>query len=415
MALFALLPPEILAHILKLSTEGQHADDRQRGRFTFGLVARACFLATADATEFHVAGEAQAKALVAKLEREKKWAAQEERKGKSGRTTRATLSITRVSNVRRLSLIVDNKKSGKAFTSLFHATPKLVALDLDLFPVSQWGDQRSPIMAQLQPAIGGLALLQELKCHVHYFHKEELLSILLPLKELRVLDFESGQEVLNKRKEPHTLLNRVALPHLREFRIRLRHSTSFNKAILCALASKSTAGIKVLDLTSTSYDYISPTVIAPLIPHITNVIHLAWTPETEFLDNDVLDTPTRDALLELLGAMTSLQSIEISTWAHSEQRDDDDDGNNDLPIDTSLFDTLATLPSLHTVNILVKVGTLEADQVEQVISYITSHRPLRSLSINLERPGAWTREQCARVEEASEKAGVAFAYNGSFV
>ncbi|KAL8293378.1 hypothetical protein RQP46_000079 [Phenoliferia psychrophenolica] len=413
MAAFALLPHEILSHILKLSSEGQSPEARQRARFAFGLVARAFFLATADATEFHVAGEAQAKALVAKLESEKKWAAQEQRKARSGRTTRSAFSITRVSNVRRLSIIVDNRKSGKIFASLLHATPNLIALDLDLLRVTQWGDQRSPTLAQLKPALGGLGLLQELHYRGTYLDTELMLSILIPLKALRVFNFGSGRE-FHILQGPPTIPDCVALPHLRTLRIRLRYATSFHNALLCALASKSTAGIKMLDLTHTDYSHISPAAIAPLIPHVASVVHLAWTPETDFRGEQVLNTSTRDALLELLGAMSSLQSIEISTWSHSDQWDDEND-EDALPIDTSLFDTLATLPSLQTVNILVKVGTLEADQAEQVISYITSHRPLRSLSITLERPGAWTREQCARVEEASEKVGVVFVYNGSFV
>ncbi|KAL8276858.1 hypothetical protein RQP46_010789 [Phenoliferia psychrophenolica] len=80
---------------------------------------------------------------------------------------------------------------------------------------------------------------------------------------------------------------------------------------------------------------------------------------------------------------------------------------DERPIDPSLFDTLATLPSLHTVKLIVKDGELDIDYF---INYIASHTTLRSLSIHLETTRRWTREQQVRVEEAAEAAGVAFSY-----
>ncbi|KAL8293457.1 hypothetical protein RQP46_000158 [Phenoliferia psychrophenolica] len=406
MASFASLPPEILVHIYKLSNEGRNASSRQRGRFSFGLISRACFLATADATDFYVAGEKQAKALLAqKLEAE--------RKARSGRTTRSSLSITRVINIRRLSVVLDNKKSGKAVASLLRTTPNLIALDLNLSRVTQWiGD---PTTAQLEPALGGLALLQEFKCQAIFMKPDQLLRILIPLKQLRVLDLGIGQ-YFSDGATSQNVFNRVALLHFRKVRMSLFNSPSaFPNALFGALASNSTAGVQVLDLTRTPFNYMKPAVTDQLIPHVANLVDLTWTPTASpvpVLDN--LQTATRDALLALLGAMKGLQSIDISTWTHSQQSADDEPGTR-LPIDTTLFDTLATLPSLHTVKVLVNAGKLAEDHVDRLISYIKSHRTLRTLSIRLEKPGTWTREQYASVEEASEEAGVAFAYTGSFV
>ena len=135
MATLVRLPTELLAHILHFSTDGQTAELKQQSRFSFGLVARALFLASTDDTTFYVAGEKQAKALIAKLEREKKWAAQEERKAKSGRTTRlSTLSITRVSRVRRLGATVSRKTGWMVLAKLLLATPDVVVLELDIYP-----------------------------------------------------------------------------------------------------------------------------------------------------------------------------------------------------------------------------------------------------------------------------------------
>ncbi|KAL8293379.1 hypothetical protein RQP46_000080 [Phenoliferia psychrophenolica] len=410
MATFSSLPPEILAHIHKLSTEGQHANHRQRGRFAFGLVSRACFLATADVTEFYVAGEKEAKALAEKLELEKKWAA------RSGRTTRASrLSITRVSKIRRLSLTVTNKKSGKVFASLLHAIPGLIALELNLYGVTQWNDNAFATLAHVEAALGELALLQEFAYSAGHLDEDILLRILISHQELRVLDLSSRHYDTPDMYSP-ALLDRVALPHLRELRIRLptSHRTiDFQHTLLCALASNSTAGIQVLDLSRTSFYYMDSSVIEAFIPHVTNVVHLTWTRPYETFEKHHFKTTARDALLVLLGAMKSLQSIDISMWNHSEHLNDNVPYTDSLPIDTTLLDTLATLPFLHTVQVLVNVETLTSDLIDQFISYIKSHCTLRSLFIRFKKAGAWTREQRTRLEEASDEAGVTFGYKES--
>lgn len=160
MATLVQLPTELLAHILHLENEGAGSAEQQGNRFAFSLVARPLFLASADATTFYIAGEAQAKALLAKLQREKKWAAQEERKAKSGRTTRSTLSITRVSTIRRLALQL-NKKTTKEKTvaSLLRAAPLITALEL--FAETQQILQQC--VASLELAFAGLTELPEFK------------------------------------------------------------------------------------------------------------------------------------------------------------------------------------------------------------------------------------------------------------
>ncbi|KAL8281391.1 hypothetical protein RQP46_006075 [Phenoliferia psychrophenolica] len=124
MATFSSLASEILLHILRLSNEGESAKEEQRSRFSFGLVARAFYLATADATNFYVAGEAQAKALASKLELEGEPVAQDEC------ATRSSISTTRVSNVRRLTLLVDIYWEQASFVALMKFSPNLDVLHL---------------------------------------------------------------------------------------------------------------------------------------------------------------------------------------------------------------------------------------------------------------------------------------------
>ena len=156
MATLVLLPTELLAHIVHLANEGSTAEEQQRRRFTLSLVARALFLACADATTFYAAGEKQIKALVAKLEREKKWAAQEQRKAASGRTTRSTLSITRVGKVRQLAAVLTLKTSGKSLATLLRATPDLAKLELNA------QNPHALKVPALEPALKGLVHLREL-------------------------------------------------------------------------------------------------------------------------------------------------------------------------------------------------------------------------------------------------------------
>ncbi|KAL8293311.1 hypothetical protein RQP46_000012 [Phenoliferia psychrophenolica] len=76
--------------------------------------------------------------------------------------------------------------------------------------------------------------------------------------------------------------------------------------------------------------------------------------------------------------MTSLQSICISMWA---LLDEDFDYTYDNPaIDTTLFDTLATLSNLHTVNLIVDEGTLDESKV---VGFIESCKSLKILSLHV--------------------------------
>lgn len=80
------------------------------------------------------------------------------------------------------------------------------------------------------------------------------------------------------------------------------------------------------------------------------------------------------------------------------------------PIDSKLFDTLATLLSLHTVELLLAGGKLNEDRL---VEFIRSSVALRSLWILHETSReslAWTREQRERVQKAAMDARVAFGY-----
>ena len=75
-------------------------------------------------------GGGSGKGFIFKLEREKEWATQEERKAKGGRTTRSSDSITHVSTVRRLSVVLSTEDSVHALLTLFRVTSDFVALEL---------------------------------------------------------------------------------------------------------------------------------------------------------------------------------------------------------------------------------------------------------------------------------------------
>ncbi|KAL8276852.1 hypothetical protein RQP46_010783 [Phenoliferia psychrophenolica] len=162
MAKFTSLASELLANILDLSTTGESTQARQASRHSFSLISRGCFLATAGASDWHVAGEKQAIALVVKLEREKKWMEQEERKAKSGRITRASLAITRVSNIRRLSFVLDGVGSTEDLATLLIHTPNLIKLDLDADTNPDALAVRQSLPS-LETALGGLGNLIELR------------------------------------------------------------------------------------------------------------------------------------------------------------------------------------------------------------------------------------------------------------
>ncbi|KAL8279544.1 hypothetical protein RQP46_008106 [Phenoliferia psychrophenolica] len=353
MATFAHLAPELLSHILKLSIEGEPAKERQRFRLAFELISRACFHATADTTEFCVQGVAQAQALATQLEQEKKWAAQEERKARSGRTSRSDLtSVTRVSNIRRLSLIIVESQDQKLFLDLLRVIPNLIALEL-VVGVSQYVEMSS----QLAVALGGLVRLQELQIRGSNVEGFQLLKILIPLKALEVLDIDCAVEYKNGR-DPTNRLKALRLPNLRKLRISLEgHSSNYPNFLFGTLASNSSTGIRMLELISHSFYRFSSESIEPIIAHLSDVVHLTWVPPPYF---NPLEDDSRDAVLTLLGAMTSLNSISMGMWTTDSINAVPADPS---PIDHTLFDTLATLPSLETVKLIVQGGALSTDHV----------------------------------------------------
>ncbi|KAL8293305.1 hypothetical protein RQP46_000006 [Phenoliferia psychrophenolica] len=402
MVSFSLLPTELLAHILDLSAEGEGPEKRQRARFSFALIARAFHLATADTTEFHVAGDDQARALVSKIELEKEWAAQEERKARSGRTTRSTpLSIVRMSNIRRLSVEVDDKHSGKLLVSLLRATPSLVALDLDASFMTTDYQREAASAAHLEFALGGLADLQELKLSVCYLRASSFMRILTPLKRLQVLDLAT--RFSNQVQYEHAL-EQFTLPNLHTLRIRL--IDAFDVALVGALTKGSSAQIRRLDLKGTDFELAPFNTIESIIPHLANLVHFTWS--------SAAATPIQYEASELdfvalLESMTSLQSISLSVWVIDQERDVNAANPFDkLPVDPKIFDALRSLPSLQNVNLIARMGTLDE---ELVITFVKSHLPLQTLSIHLETTSRWSREQQGRVEEAAEEAGVAFSYS----
>ncbi|KAL8277918.1 hypothetical protein RQP46_009737 [Phenoliferia psychrophenolica] len=381
MTAFTLLASELLAHILKLSTEGESAEEQQRARFAFGLIARAFYLATADANDFHVAGEKVAKALISKLEREKKWAAQEERKASSGRTTRATLSITRVSNIRRLSFVLDTKSSGKALASLLSATPNLSDLTLDI---------------QHDDALTVPASLDALEVALD---ASALLRILIPLKALQVLElpilkYPNAQNVKN-------LLDRLVIPQLRHLRIFVHpHSSDLPNTLFAALAASST--VESLDFANMPFSLTSTSFIKSFISYLPNLTRVTWTPDPEPLKQG-----TRAAAAVEDGEYDDDLFFVIATDEERIEREYNQLLNSTL--DPTLFDTLATLQSLHTVHIVVNIGILSD---LDLVSYLEeTSESLRCLSLLVLSPGRfWTQEQRRRVEEAGEKAGVTFMY-----
>ncbi|KAL8278738.1 hypothetical protein RQP46_008807 [Phenoliferia psychrophenolica] len=411
------LPHELLAHILHLSNEGESAQQAQRNLIAFRLVARAFFLAVAESTSFYVGSEKQAKALIAKLEGEKKWAAQEERKASSGRTTRSTLSITRVSNVRRISIKVEKKSSWKVLVKLLLATPEIVALQLDFD--RHVIDGISASLSALEVALGGLKDLRKLEfLKAEAIPPDALLRILIPLKGLETLDLlkmypaRFGGVTFDE-----SLLPKVVLPRLRTLFEAVpgtgapgsMFGPSLHRLqILKALAIGSATGVQVLDLGSTRTE-VFRTGIDTLAPLVANLTHFRHSPHLP----TVLDE-NWDAWLKLIGTMTHLKSFTVSLHFMRPS------ATTFHLLDQSLFDTLATLPILQSVSLAIS-GAKVDDQI--ITSYISSHPSLKDLSFLLEKAtglsdrgeslkARWTQEQQDRVQAAAEVAGVVFMYNG---
>ncbi|KAL8279511.1 hypothetical protein RQP46_008073 [Phenoliferia psychrophenolica] len=351
MAKFTDLAPELLSHLLDLSTDGEPAKEEQRARFQFGLIARPFYLATTNATSFHVEEEKQAKAFVAKLERE------ELEKPKSPPTTStstsARLDTTPVTNIRKLSIIVQRRSMVKFVEEiLLRAAPTLVTLELD---VSRNGD----LLERLEVAMARLAGLREL--HISAF------------------SFES------------TFLTRAE-----------ERDPSFPDNLFKFACTNSTTGLRVVDFGSVSFTSLvnAPNSFERVLPHVTNITSFTWEPHP-FGFGFQIEIRNRDEVLDFLGAMNGLESIAISMWEPY-------DSNQAYPlgIDHKLLDTLATLPLLHTVKLFVARGE-PGDQL-LLPTFMRSCPSLRTLSITV--LDGWSRLQRDHVEEAAEEAGVAFTY-----
>ncbi|KAL8279476.1 hypothetical protein RQP46_008038 [Phenoliferia psychrophenolica] len=403
MASFSHLAPELPSHILKLSTEGEPAKERQRFRLAFGLISRAFFLATADATEFHVDNEHRAKALVAQLEREKEWVAQEESKATSRRTSHsATLSVTRVSKIRHLSLLIDTGGDNMGFIELIHAAPALLRLDLLVdFSVTS-------ISAGFENALGRLKDLRHLRLRsmdvkfIESINPVNVLRSLTPLKTLEVLDLE-----IRDYWDRKTRLEKLALPHLRKLRIELNgRADHFSTALLAVLAGQSTKGIEVLDLQQTIEGWFFPETLIPLCL-VANVRRFILAPNTQY---GPVEDGVPAAISALLGAMTSLVWLESPMWITNSAWNDRMDCEGVQQLDLTLLDTLTALPSLQSVHLIAKQGHLSHTRI---ISYFESQNLLASFSIKfcLE---VWTRGEQDAVEDAADRAGIAFSYATGF-
>ncbi|KAL8276825.1 hypothetical protein RQP46_010756 [Phenoliferia psychrophenolica] len=355
----------LLAKIHNHSTEGESAGEQQRSRFSFGRVSRACYLATADATEFYVAGGRQAKALLLKLVRERRVQEEREREAATGKTNpwKKPWISTRVNHVRRLAISITSNM--ESFNNLIRALPDLYALELELCPAS---NTTSASLASLEMALGSLASLQELQFRTDRLDRSMFLRILNPLKELRVLDLQFGA-YLATRIDYKLLIESLSLPNIRTLRIRLDgESHAFMTALLNALATRSTNGIHTLDLTSTDASSISPKSIKPLLPHFSNITHLTWAPPRyrQILGQN---QDARDATLEMIGSMKSLQYLSMTLWTLwvDVVDDEDNEGVSFDTVDSKVFDTLATLSSLHTVKLLTTNGVLDESYIISLI------------------------------------------------
>ncbi|KAK4702007.1 hypothetical protein P7C70_g4216, partial [Phenoliferia sp. Uapishka_3] len=206
-----LLPNEALSNILRLSIEDLDPQKQQRTCFIFGQVSRAFYLSS-DLTSFYVGSEAQAKALMAKLFREKKWSAQQEG---SARKTRATPLGMRVSRVRKLVARLSKKETGGGVLGkLLLACKDVITLDVDL-----GGEllKVSATLPALEAALGGLAALRNVKMIGRYPSPNavlRLLTVILP--SLESLDLEEIS--CSKVQIDQNLLRNISGPRLRRFR-----------------------------------------------------------------------------------------------------------------------------------------------------------------------------------------------------
>ncbi|KAL8279500.1 hypothetical protein RQP46_008062 [Phenoliferia psychrophenolica] len=414
MASFQVLPQELLTDIFNLSTEGEGAAGKQRARFRFGRVARAFHLAQVDATSFHISSSCEATALLAKIELETKSAAQEELKARAGRRvgTRRSLNTTAGVNhtgtvVRRLSLdisvIFDSEEIGEAVGNLIRASPGLVTLELRLKCPTR--ARAWTTLAKVADVAVELASLQKLVIDVEELDRALLLRILAPLKELQVLDLRTTEGYSYSTQDFTAELGRLALPNLRELNFNLDPlAHSFTDALFVALATKSTVGIRSVKI-HPGQSRLSTEFLEYLIPHVANLVHFSWTPSA-FKRAQVPES-VQVAVLNFLGAMKSLQSIEIMTWTHTL-----DPADPKPSVDTKLLDTLATLPTLRNVKLRIHNGRLDE---KRIIALFTACSTLKKFRIDFNGRPIWTRVQKDRVHDAARESGVVAVIHDMFV
>ncbi|KAL8278727.1 hypothetical protein RQP46_008796 [Phenoliferia psychrophenolica] len=464
MATFSSQPEELLSHILKLSTEGDPPWKQQLARFSFGLVSRACYHAAADAPIFYVAGLKQARALLSNLRRE----AKEMRRA----TSRSpTISFSRVTTIRHLSLVVENNEGGNIFPALLNRSPDLVRLDLDLTGMTGAPSRPAAVRAscvRLEVALGQLVGLRSLKISSSLLDGPALARILIPLKELRDLDLQPLMCSVPK-EGFDSLLGRLSLPHLRNLRILV--PDAFTESLLGNLAINSTAGIQHIDprlfdtlatlptlhtvklvvetwRLETSHILIITSVVGlstdilkslagstaelgslhlgaartdefnELLPLLPTVVNFSWTPERQPIGENV---NARDAVLKLLGAMTNVETLAIPLWTLDDDRrlgrgtlfckgtEAQWDEWDRRRIDRAVFDVLATLPRLRAVEFTTRIGQLDQSDV---IAFINSIPTLQTLSLVVKKKRGWTHEAIECVRAEGEEAGVVFTYKG---
>ncbi|KAL8279504.1 hypothetical protein RQP46_008066 [Phenoliferia psychrophenolica] len=257
-------------------------------------------------------------------------------------------------------------------------------------------------------ALSELENLRELRLDVKRILPDSLLKLLLPLTGLTSLSLDLVRCESNKTFDPD-LLNQLSMPHLRTLETgRLRHSEEHD-IIINTLASGSTAGIQSLHIGGTSYRNFYK-CLPSLLPFTSTLVDFSWSP-----DRQPLTTTDRDAVLALLGSMTSLQSLTLNLWTIGDPEmffmklygEVDMAFGTDEPIDTTLFDSLATLPSLHTVDLKAYLGILDHEPVRK---YLAKAPALRTLILTTRVSNVWTLAQWMRVRDAGEKARVVFAY-----
>ncbi|KAL8276855.1 hypothetical protein RQP46_010786 [Phenoliferia psychrophenolica] len=364
----SILNDDILLQILACSSEGrafQYAKKQQRERFAFGLIAKAYYrLISANSGQFlfRVDGEQQAKALVLKLELERTPA------GRDGREKRPEGTRDDVTEIRRLSLTVAEKR-WNSYKQLLCATPHLVALDLDVHyftshnQAPQISRAERTTSKQLEVALGGLQSLKKLNITFCSGSPEGIIKILAGLPGLQALELRANYYQTGS--DYKALLDNLTLSRLRKLHLRLEDQ--FTVDLFSALVPRSNT-FKALDL-DWSYSEVVPYHIIK-----SSIKLLAWRLNTELYD----------------------------------------EVNNPFPkFDPKLFETLATLPSLHDVTLYCPWQNISDEDVrpiktydaDQIITYIESHESLRTL--HTVKPHRWTQEQTGRVEAAARQAGVA--------